>query len=466
MKVPKEIVRTRLPTSFGHFEARAFEAGEGLVLLALVKGEIDPESSVLCRIHSECLTGDALGSRRCDCGPQLDLALRRISAEGQGILVYALGHEGRGIGLLNKLLAYRLQDQGLDTVDANLELHLPVDARDFSHAAWTLRACGARRVRLLTNNPVKATALEEAGIEVDSIEPMMIAPSHQSRDYLLTKHERLGHLNGTGSTPGLPLVNGAASVPNVEALLGSLQPRPDRPSVILKFAQTLDGRLATSTGDSKWISGMQERQLTHALRAACDAVLVGSGTVLKDDPQLTVRLVPGSSPLRVVLDSLLRLPRDRQVFSSDASTLVFTSHDGYDSHRHLLEERGIGVRAVRSSPEGLDLRECLAELRKLEVETVLVEGGARVLTSFLREGLADRVIIAVAPILLGSGKESVGDLGIRSIAEALHLVNEQVFLVGRDMVLAADLLPKPTPQGQDATPSIPVLAPGSDLHAL
>jgi 3,4-dihydroxy 2-butanone 4-phosphate synthase/GTP cyclohydrolase II len=144
-------------------------------------------------VHSECLTGDVFGSRRCDCGPQLDAALRRVAAEGRGIILYMRGHEGRGIGLLHKLQAYELQDGGADTVDANLELGLPADARDYGTGAQILADLGVRTMRLLTNNPAKRAGLEGYGLAIVDRVPLEIVPNIDNLDYLRTKRDRMGH---------------------------------------------------------------------------------------------------------------------------------------------------------------------------------------------------------------------------------------------------------------------------------
>jgi 3,4-dihydroxy 2-butanone 4-phosphate synthase/GTP cyclohydrolase II len=148
-----EVVRVPMPTPWGVFDVRAFESPTDHVYLAMVRGNVEHKDGVLVRLHSECLTGDALGSLRCDCGVQLRLAMRRIAAEDCGVLVYATGHEGRGIGLINKLRTYVEQDKGHDTLDANLRLGLPVDGRTYDDAAAVLSALDPRSVRLLTNNP-------------------------------------------------------------------------------------------------------------------------------------------------------------------------------------------------------------------------------------------------------------------------------------------------------------------------
>ena len=145
------------------------------------------------RVHSECLTGDVFGSRRCDCGPQLHAALRRVAAEGRGVVLYMRGHEGRGIGLLHKLQAYELQDGGSDTVDANLELGLPADARDYGTGAQILADLGVRTMRLLTNNPAKRAGLEGYGLAIVERVPLEIAPNADNLDYLRTKRDRMGH---------------------------------------------------------------------------------------------------------------------------------------------------------------------------------------------------------------------------------------------------------------------------------
>jgi 3,4-dihydroxy 2-butanone 4-phosphate synthase / GTP cyclohydrolase II len=161
--------------------------------VAMVKGEVDGKEDVLVRVHSECLTGDVFHSQRCDCGQQLEDALRRIEDEGQGVLLY-LAQEGRGIGLLNKLRAYKLQETGLDTVDANIELGLPADLRDYGIGAQILVDLGLSSIRLLTNNPKKIVGLEGYGLTVTDQIPIQLPPTEHNRDYLRAKRDRMGHL--------------------------------------------------------------------------------------------------------------------------------------------------------------------------------------------------------------------------------------------------------------------------------
>jgi GTP cyclohydrolase II len=183
-----------LPTRYGAFNIAVFnvEGAPGEVA-AVTRGPLHGEAVPLVRLHSECLTGDVLGSLRCDCGQQLDAALELIASAPSGVLLY-LPQEGRGIGLANKIRAYALQDKGLDTVDANLALGLPVDRRDYAAAAHILLSLGLHRVRLLTNNPAKSAALELYGVQVVERVPLEVPPNPVNLDYLRTKADRMGHL--------------------------------------------------------------------------------------------------------------------------------------------------------------------------------------------------------------------------------------------------------------------------------
>jgi 3,4-dihydroxy 2-butanone 4-phosphate synthase / GTP cyclohydrolase II len=186
------VAEAALPTRFGQFRIGVFRVQSHSDVVAVWRG-LPAAGSVLVRLHSECLTGDVLGSARCDCGIQLEASLRRLARARSGLLIY-LHQEGRGIGLADKIRAYALQDRGLDTVDANTALGLPVDARDYSSAAAVLRHLGIQRVRLLTNNPAKRRALEEQGIEVAERVPLETAPTPVNLGYLRTKRDRMGHL--------------------------------------------------------------------------------------------------------------------------------------------------------------------------------------------------------------------------------------------------------------------------------
>jgi 3,4-dihydroxy 2-butanone 4-phosphate synthase/GTP cyclohydrolase II len=183
-----------LPTQHGDFRVYAYKSDiNGEEHVALVMGEIAPEDDVLVRVHSSCLTGDVFGSSRCDCGDQLELAFETIAREGKGVVLYLL-QEGRGIGLINKLKAYELQDQGHDTIEANLKLGFPADIRDYGTGSQILRDLGVRKIRLMTNNPAKYVAIEGFGLQIVERVPLEIAPSQSSRRYLEAKKKKLGHI--------------------------------------------------------------------------------------------------------------------------------------------------------------------------------------------------------------------------------------------------------------------------------
>jgi 3,4-dihydroxy 2-butanone 4-phosphate synthase/GTP cyclohydrolase II len=216
------VAETRIPNEYGVWRGLGYRNSvDGTEHLAMVLGDLTgPGEDVLVRMHSECLTGDVFGSRRCDCGAQLDAAMAAIAAEGRGVVLYLRGHEGRGIGLLGKLRAYELQDAGADTVDANLDLGLPVDAREYSAGAQVLADLGVESLRLLTNNPAKVQGLSGFGIKVTSRVALPVVPTADNLRYLIAKRDRLGH-----QLDGLP------------ATLPAAQPAPAQPAAELPAAE-------------------------------------------------------------------------------------------------------------------------------------------------------------------------------------------------------------------------------------
>lgn len=212
----------------------------------------------------------------------------------------------------------------------------------------------------------------------------------------------------------------------------------DRPTVTISYAQTLDGRLATRSGSSQWISGPESLRFAHELRASHDAIMVGVGTVLRDDPRLTVRLVPGNDPLRVVVDSALATPLDAAVLTGAAAagTLIAVTGRAPVERRVAAEAMGATVLVVEHGADGrVDLRALLGTLAGQGVRSVLVEGGARLITALLRERLADRLAVCIAPAILGTGIEAVGDLGIDDLERTIRLVEPTVTPYGRDLVI-------------------------------
>jgi len=193
-KLVERVVEARVPTEYGTFRAVGYRSlVDERQHMALVMGNLDDGEGVLTRVHSECLTGDVFSSLRCDCGQQLDAAMARIGEEGRGVVLYIRGHEGRGIGLLHKLAAYRLQDEGLDTVDANVNLGLPVDSRDYGVGAQILYDLGVRSMRLMTNNPTKRAGIEGYGLSILEQVPLTVEANDENRSYLAAKALRLGH---------------------------------------------------------------------------------------------------------------------------------------------------------------------------------------------------------------------------------------------------------------------------------
>ena len=194
-KLVRRVAEARIPTLAGEFDSVVYESTlDGEQHIAFVMGDVAGQDDVLVRVHSECLTGDVFGSLRCDCGPQLQAALEKIAEEGSGVLVYLRGHEGRGIGLGHKIRAYQLQEAGADTVDANLELGLPVDSREYGIGAQILVDLGITTMRVMTNNPMKYGGLEGFGLDITERVPLSISPNEHNIEYLRTKQQRMGHL--------------------------------------------------------------------------------------------------------------------------------------------------------------------------------------------------------------------------------------------------------------------------------
>ena len=240
---------------------------------------------------------------------------------------------------------------------------------------------------------------------------------------------------------GAELTEPAISVAALQEIARPAMRKPwpfDRPYVTLAFAQTLDGRIATRNGDSQWISGQESLTFAHCLRAAHDAILVGIGTVLRDNPRLTTRLVPGGSPTRVVIDSLLRMPLEAAMLADGAAreTIIITTERAGQQHGRRLCAAGARVIMVASDSDGhVDLADALRYLTRSGIHSVLIEGGAGIITAALRAQLVDRLAVCVAPKVLGTGISSIGDLGIARLADAVALTHHRLLRLGNDLVV-------------------------------
>ncbi|CUS04778.2 Riboflavin-specific deaminase/GTP cyclohydrolase II [Candidatus Promineifilum breve] len=445
----------RIPTDVGEFTLCLYHNNlDGKEHLALLVGDVGDAASLrdgaplLVRVHSECFTGDVLGSLRCDCGPQLAAALRLVAAEGRGVILY-LRQEGRGIGLLEKLRAYNLQDVGYDTVDANLLLGHQPDLRDYRVAAEILKDLGITSLRLMTNNPDKIAGLERHGLHVAERVPLQMTAHAENAHYLDTKARRMRHLLQL-ENPGLngstahhhPVLDTTGD--DRSALMPELSaappPRPGRPYITLSYAQSLDGSIAARRGEQTFISGPEAGRLTHQLRARHDAILVGIGTVLADDPQLTVRLVRGPDPQPVIVDSRLRFPPWAKLLRGERRPWIATTDAADPARQAALEAAGARVIRLPAVPNGMvDLTALLAYLARRHMRSVMVEGGATVISNFLAAHLADRLVLTIAPMILG-GLNAVADLGRLNGRVMPRLVRPQYQTLGKDVILFGDLV--------------------------
>jgi 3,4-dihydroxy 2-butanone 4-phosphate synthase / GTP cyclohydrolase II len=451
----RRVVSTVLPTAHGTFQVHGYAVESGREHLALALGDLDHAGSnshvPLVRVHSECLTGDAFGSWRCDCGEQLEAAMREISREGLGLIIYLRGHEGRGIGLHAKLHAYALQDAGLDTVDANLRLGLPVDARDYNVAAAILRDLGLRRIRLLSANPNKSDRLGDLGIEITARVPLPVTERAENAFYLATKRTRMGHDN-TRNLPDMwsELLQGR--VPD-RAAVGSDAVLLDRygslvaagPTItIAQLAQSVDGFIASRTGDANYVSGEEDREHLHRLRALVDAVIVGAQTVTADDPQLTTRTVPGPSPVRVIIDPQGRIPRKARVLTDGHAQTLWCVAGDFGPPPQLA--RHVEVVSLPHEAGRFEAGAVLAMLQARGLGRVLVEGGGRTVSGFLAAGTLDRLYLTTAPILVGDGIPGLRFAGADLLADAVT-ASVQRFSLGRDLCTVFDFAAARQPQG-------------------
>ncbi|OLT39353.1 GTP cyclohydrolase II [Serinicoccus sp. CNJ-927] len=435
----ERVADTRLPTDHATFRMTAYRDDRGMDHVVLSLGVTDDDGPdlppPLVRVHSECLTGDALGSRRCDCGEQLQHALQLVARTGRGAVVYARGHEGRAIGLAEKLRAYALQDRGVDTVDANLALGHPADARTYDHCAAMLLDLGMRRVRLLSSNPAKELALGALGIEVVERVPLVVPDREENAFYLATKRARMGHDEADQDEWDQLLAGRIPVAGELAQRYGDLN-RADGPRVLAQLGQSLDGFIASRTGDAAFVTGELDREHLHRLRALVDAVVVGGATVACDDPQLTVRAVDGPHPTRVVLDPRGATPADAVVLTDAASPTLWVV--GADARVRPVGDHVEVVRWPGAGP--MEPRAVLDLLAARGLHRVLVEGGGRLVSAFVRAEAVDRLYLTTAPVLIGDGVPGLRVDGQDRLTDALRPTARR-YRLGDDVVTELDLRP-------------------------
>ncbi|MBE2201670.1 MAG: GTP cyclohydrolase II [Anaerolinea sp.] len=433
----QQMACARLPTESGAFSLCLYHTNyDNKEHLALVMGAVDGQENVLVRVHSECFTGDVLGSLRCDCGPQLQRAMELIAAEGRGVIVY-LRQEGRGIGLLDKLRAYNLQDEGYDTVDANLLLGHQADARDYTIAALILRDLGVHSLRLLTNNPSKIESLQALGMTVQDRIPLHTPVTQENAAYLSTKVTKMRHMLNMNLLPETQFELQRAPVDLNNGRAATAQ----RPLITLCYAQSMDGSITSQRGQPTPLSGRESMALTHQLRAAHDGILVGIGTALADDPRLTVRLAMGSHPQPIILDSDLRLPLQAKILQHPThAPWIIAAATADHGRQAALEAAGARVwRASTTTTGHIDLPLLLPRLALEGMHSIMVEGGAQVITSFLTQQLVDRVVITIAPTLIG-GLHALENGSIRPFPHPFpRLQHIRYQRLGDDIVIIGDV---------------------------
>lgn len=382
---------------------KVFRSETGAESIAIIAGSPEGSRDIAVRVHSACLTAEVLGSLKCDCKSQLDYALQYIADHG-GVVIY-LPQEGRGVGLINKIRAYALQDTGLDTVEANRQLGLPDDARDYADAARILASLQINDIRLLTNNPLKISGLESFGVAIRERVPLPLMVTEHSIEYLKTKIARMGHML---EFTGLDCCTAEPQDSN-------------RPLVHVNLAMDGKGNTAQHNGMPINLSCDKDWCRVHELREHYSAVVVGARTWLQDSPRLTARAERLGRPPRRQPERVIFAGRHHCEFSADERRTFIvgsgqTSQDGIriESHDH-------------------DLSRPLRALRKCGLKSLLVEGGLTLLGSFVRDGCIDRLTIYVRS---ASRREAAS--AVRKALPALPHHDLQFETFGEGMLVSGD----------------------------
>jgi 3,4-dihydroxy 2-butanone 4-phosphate synthase/GTP cyclohydrolase II len=439
------LTTARIPTVDGTFSLMLYENDlDDEDHLAVVYGDVEDADDVLVRIHSECFTGDVLGSLRCDCGEQLNTSMHMVAEAGQGVILY-LRQEGRGIGLHDKLKAYNLQDEGYDTVEANLMLGHEPDERDYTVGALMIQDLGIRSARLITNNPAKIESLREYGVTVSERVPIEPHLNQHNSSYLETKVERMRHMLriDTAPTGGDGYANPHSA--DLQSLAQRAQRYADAKSeafVTLSYAQSLDGSIADAACTPTRISDASSMELTHELRAVHDGILVGVGTIISDDPRLTVRHVNGTNPRPIVLDTELRCPVDATIFGDkDRSPLIYTSSSNQE-RTDALESVGATVRHVPAGSGGVSIPAVRRDAYAQGIISIMVEGGACVIRNMIMQQQVQKLVVTLAPMYLAGlnpldGCATADDPNVQPL-HAMQFTNVMYQWAGDDIVLFAD----------------------------
>ena len=424
-------LKARIPVSGGEFCVYLYQDFDKMEHLALVMGDVRGKKEVLVRIHSECLTGEVFDSQRCDCGEQLKQSIQMISDDSLGIIVY-LRQEGRGIGLAQKLQAYNLQDNGYDTIDANIALGHKPDERDFTIAASILKDLGVKSIKLISNNPGKFKPLIDSGIVISSRIPTLPRLTPENALYIRTKISRMNHkidFDGlSSSSPEREMI-----IRYVVRKIKNHRYR-NRPFITLSYAQSLDGCISKDKSKSMVLSDEESMILTHQIRSIHDAILVGIGTVLTDDPQLTVRKVQGKNPQPIVLDTNLKFPPEAKLLKETNSPWIISGKDADVKKQKILEDLGAKVFRLPVKNNKIDLQKLISKLVKENIGSIMVEGGAEIISSFMVAKLADFVVSTVTPTIIGKGVHPFEQVPIKR-DELISLQSAKYLQIGRDLIV-------------------------------
>ncbi|WP_455368327.1 GTP cyclohydrolase II [[Eubacterium] cellulosolvens] len=424
-------LKARIPVSGGEFCIYLYPDFDNMEHLALVMGDVRGKKNVLVRIHSECLTGESFNSQRCDCGEQLKQSIQMISDDSLGIIIY-LRQEGRGIGLAKKLQAYNLQDNGYDTIDANIALGHKPDERDFTIAAYMLKDLGVKSIKLISNNPGKFKPLIDSGIVISSRMPILPRLTPENAPYIRTKISRMNH--------NIDFDGLSSSSPEREMILRYIVRKMknhryrNRPFITLSYAQSLDGCISKDKNKSMVLSDEESMILTHQIRSIHDAILVGIGTILTDDPQLTVRKVQGKNPQPIILDTNLKFPLNAKLLKEKHSPWIISGKDSDVTKQKILEDLGVKIFRLPVKNNNIDLQRLISKLVKENIGSIMVEGGAEVISSFMLEKLADFVVSTVTPRIIGRGVRPLEQVPIK-MDKLVSLQNTKYVQIGKDLIV-------------------------------